>query len=662
MLYKGFVDHERYFPKSHHLRYNLYVYALDLDELEQLDQRLPLFGYNRRRPVSLHDGDYLDDGPGTIREKLTARLAKEVDVADIARVVMVTSPRLLGYVFNPVSFYYCFDKSGGLLATVAEVNNTYGEKHVYTLPATNGNRNGFPAQFQAEKAFHVSPYNTLGGYYDFTFGDIRRELDICLNLHRDGEHILKAQLQGNAQVLTPWNHLKTLIKSPFIPLLTIPRIYWEAFKLRFKRKLTFHDKPVPSSPMTIRRLPATRIQKFFQGLIQGLLDKASQGRLKMTLPDGNPVDYGHNDIASQVHLRVNDYRFFSRVALGADIGLGEAFMYDEWDTDDIPGVLSFFIQNRPALNDGNLTGALVQRFLEKMRFLARANTLIGSRRNIHEHYDLSNDFFKTFLDDTMAYSCGIFETPGDDLKTAQLNKFHRIIEKLRLQPQDHLLEIGCGWGGFAIEAVRQTGCRVTGITISEEQYQLASQRVRAAGLEDRIRILFRDYRKMEGQFDKIVSIEMLEAVGHAYYRSFFEQIDNLLKPEGIAVLQTITIPDQRYDAYRKSHDWIQKHIFPGGLLPSLTILTRTMTRYTRLMVDHVENNGDHYATTLEHWQRRFKANRDRVTQLGFDRVFQRKWSFYLGSCEAGFRERVLGNLQLVLTREGNPALSLIENS
>lgn len=627
-----------------------------------MDQRLPLFGYNRRRPVSLHDGDYLDDGPGTIREKLTARLVQEVDVADIERVVMVTSPRLLGYVFNPVSFYYCFDKSGGLLATVAEVNNTYGEKHVYTLPAINGNRNGFPAQFQAEKAFHVSPYNTRGGRYDFTFGDIRRELDICLDLHRDGEHILKAQLQGNAQALTSWNHLKTLIKSPFIPFLTIPRIYWEAFKLRFKRKLTFHDKPVPSSPMTIRRLPATRIQKYFQGLIQGLLDKANRGLLRLTLPDGKTTVYGRSEDTAQVNLRVNDYRFFSRVALGADIGLGEAFMYDEWDTDDIPGVLSFFIQNRPALNDGNLKGALMQRFLEKMRFLTRANTLIGSRRNIHEHYDLSNDFFQTFMDDTMAYSCGIFETPGDDLKTAQLNKFHRIIAKLRLQPQDHLLEIGCGWGGFAIEAVRQTGCRVTGITISKEQHQFASQRVREAGLEDRIDILFCDYRKMEGQFDKIVSIEMLEAVGHAYYRSFFEQIDNLLKPQGIAVLQTITIPDQRYDAYRKSHDWVQKHIFPGGLLPSLTILTQTMTRYTRLMVDHVENNGDHYAKTLAHWHRRFKANRDRVTQLGFDRVFQRKWSYYLGSCEAGFRERVLGNLQLVLTREGNPALSLIENS
>jgi len=337
-------------------------------------------------------------------------------------------------------------------------------------------------------------------------------------------------------------------------------------------------------------------------------------------------------------------------------------MYDEWDTADIPGVLGFFIQNRPALNDGNLKETLLLLFLEKLRFLARANTLIGSRRNIQAHYDLSNDFFRTFLDDSMAYSCAIFNHPGENLQSAQQNKFQRIIEKLRLQPEDHLLEIGCGWGGFAIEAVRQTGCRVTGITISEEQLELACERVRKAGLKDRIEILFRDYRKMEGGFDKIVSIEMLEAVGHTYYATFFKQIDRLLKPNGIVVIQTITIPDQRYDTYRKSHDWIQNHIFPGGLLPSLTVMTRTMTRHTRLMVDHVENLGDHYATTLAEWHRRFRANRERVTELGFDRLFQRKWAYYLGSCEAGFRERVLGNLQLVLTREGNPSLTQIKNT
>jgi len=361
-------------------------------------------------------------------------------------------------------------------------------------------------------------------------------------------------------------------------------------------------------------------------------------------------------------MRVNDYRFFSRVLFGADIGLGESFMADEWDTEDVPAVISFFIRNRDNLQDGNFTESLLQRLMEKVRFLTRANTLPGSRRNIRRHYDLSNEFFQTFLDDSMSYSCAVFKNPDDSLDAAQQNKYRRIIQKARLCREDHLLEIGCGWGGFAMEAVRQTGCRVTGITISRDQYNLARERVRKAGFEDRIDILFRDYRRMRGRFDKIVSIEMLEAVGHRFYRVFFRQLDRLLKPEGIAVLQTITIPDNRYESYRKSHDWIQKHIFPGGLLPSLTILTQNLTRHTTLMVDSVENIGDHYATTLSRWHRRFNAHKQQVADLGFDREFRRKWFYYLGICEAGFRERVLGDLQLVLTREGNRKLSDLDQA
>jgi cyclopropane-fatty-acyl-phospholipid synthase len=378
--------------------------------------------------------------------------------------------------------------------------------------------------------------------------------------------------------------------------------------------------------------------------------------LTLTLPDGRTMAFGASEAPFRARMTVNDYRFFPRVVLGADIGMGEAFVADEWDTDDVPGTIGFFIQNRDTLYDGDFRTTLVAKMLEQWRFLSRANTLVGSRRNIHAHYDLSNDFFRTFLDDSMAYSCAVFDPADEPLAAAQKRKFGTIIRKARLQATDHLLEIGCGWGGFAMEAVRQTGCRVTGITISKAQFEMARQRVREAGMSDHIRILYRDYRQMRGRFDKVVSIEMLEAVGHAHFGAFFRQVDRLMAPDGIGVIQVITIPDQHYDTYRKTHDWIQKHIFPGGLLPSLTIMAQSMTRHTRLMIDHAENIGNHYATTLARWRRRFSANRDRVEQLGFDRAFQRKWAYYLGICEAGFRERVLGNLQLVLTREGNPSL------
>ena len=656
-LYLGKVSHERFYPTHHRLDYRFYVYALDLSELALLDRRLPLFGTNRHRPVALHDRDHLDRRTGDIRRKLLDRLAGHVAVEAIDQIIMVTSPRLLGYIFNPVSFYYCFSARGGLLAAVAEVNNTFGEKHVYVLPASNGNANGFPARFQVDKAFHVSPFNSMGGTYQFTLADIRRELDICIDLHSDGHHILRAQLQGQPRALTAGSHLMTLLRHPFMPHLTIPRIYREAFKLRFQRKLGYHDKPVPLSPMTIRRLPATPFQRRCMQLTLAHLARATRGLLQVTLPDGTQQAFGRSDKARPARMQINDYRFFSRVVLSADIGLGEAFMFDEWDTEDISAVIGFFIQNRASLKDGEFRSSLLMRALEKLRCLASANTLMGSRRNIRRHYDLSNAFFQTFLDDTMAYSNAIFDHPEERLETAQLRKFHTIIDKARLSATDHLLEIGCGWGGFAIEAARRSGCRVTGITISKEQYDLARERVRRAGLQDRIQILLRDYRKMQGGFDKVVSIEMLEAVGHAYYPTFFRQLDRLLAPDGIAVIQTITIPDQRYEAYRKSPDWIKKHIFPGGLLPSLTILTYNMTRHSSLTVDHVENIGNHYATTLARWHERFRANRKRVADLGFDREFERKWSYYLKCCEAGFRERALGSLQLVLTREGNRRLT-----
>ena len=658
LVYRSRVEHHRYHPKRHRLIYPLYVYALDLADLNRLDRQLPLFGYNRRRPVSLRDRDYLDGSDRPIREKLLDLVHAHMPAEQIHQVILVTACRYLGYVFNPVSLYYCYDAQDRLLGNVAEVNNTFGERHVYVLAASNGGRTGYPVRYEADKAFHVSPFNRVEGRYHFSFADIRRELDIGIDLHDRDRLILQARLWGQPTPLTALNHLKTVLRNPIRPHLTIPRIYREAFKLRFKRGLTYHSKPVPLSPMTVRRNPPTALQRRCRDLVIDFLERTRSGTLQLTLPEGTARTFG-GQTPPEAHIRVNDHRFFARVVLGGDIGFGEAFMEDEWDSEDVTDVVRYFIRNRDTIRDGRFRTALLSRGIEVLRHLSLPNTLLGSRRNIRRHYDLSNAFFQTFLDDTMAYSCAVFPSREATLEAAQRHKYARIIAKARLTAEDHVLEIGCGWGGFAIEVVRQTGCRITGITVSQEQYRMARERVRAAGLEDRIRIAFKDYRHIEGPFDKIVSIEMLEAVGHAYFKTFFRALERLLRPRGIVVLQTITIPDQRYDSYRRERDWIQKHIFPGGLLPSLTILTQTMTRHSQLMVEHVENIGDHYALTLAEWRRRFVAAGETVARLGFDRRFQRKWIYYLSSCEAGFRERVLGNLQLVLTREGNAGLRQI---
>lgn len=653
-IFVGHVEHTRLLPVHHQLKYRVYVYGIDLSELEALDRRLPLFGYNRFRPTAINDRDYLDPRTERISDKLRRWVESEVPGASIRRMILVTSPRYFNYVFNPVSFYYCYDADERLIAAVTEVNNTFGERHVYVLPTQNGRH--YPARFEAEKRFHVSPFNTVTGRYHFSFSDIRKELDINIELWRNRERTFHAKLRGRPLALTPLNHLKTLVTHPLIPHLTIPRIYWQAARLKFQKHLTYHPKPVPVSSRTIRKNPPTPIQRQCMRFLLKALESATKGRLLLRLPGGRPFDFGDLSEKKPVQLRINDYRFFSRVVKGGDIGFGEAFMAKEWDSDDVTGVVRFFIRNRDTIRDGQFRSTLPAKAVDAVMHFARRNTLVGSRRNIRRHYDLSNAFFETFLDDTLAYSCGIFEHPADSLETAQRNKLHRLMDMARIGPEDHVLEIGCGWGAFAVEAVRRTGCRVTGITVSKAQYDYTLERVRRAGLSDRIEIRLEDYRRVQGRFDKIVSIEMLEAVGHKYFGTFFNCCDRLLKTDGLMALQVITIPDQHYDRYRKECDWIQKHIFPGGLLPSLTVLTQAMTDRSSLMVEKAENIGIHYARTLRRWRKRFKSNEDRVIRLGFDDTFRRKWIYYLASCEAGFAERVLGNLQMLVTREGNRRL------
>jgi cyclopropane-fatty-acyl-phospholipid synthase len=261
--------------------------------------------------------------------------------------------------------------------------------------------------------------------------------------------------------------------------------------------------------------------------------------------------------------------------------------------------------------------------------------------------------YSLFLDETLTYSCGIFDSENEALADAQLRKIDRILEKACLSEHHHLLEIGTGWGTLAIRAATLYGCRVTSITLSKEQQESARQRIDQAGLSDRIKVLLCDYRKVTGQYDRIISIEMLEAVGKAYYPDFFRGCDRLMKANGIMVVQTITIPDQRYEAYSKTTDWMRLFIFPGGLLPSLTAITKTLTKHTSLVVKHIESIGPHYALTLARWKERFLANREKILELGFSESFIRRWEYYFSYCQAGFAQHYIDDLQIVLTRPRN---------
>ncbi len=655
-LFMGHVEHARYAPVPHRFRYSIYVYGLDLSELPRLDGALPLFGHNRFRPASIHDADYLDGSNRPIGEKLRSHLEAAGCSPAAGRIILVTSARWFHHVFNPVSFYFVLGSGGEPLCHVAEVNNTFGERHLYILTEPLSPTGHYPVRYTAPKSFHVSPFNNMEGTYEFHFGDITKALDVSVRLQREAKTVFEAQLRGDPLDLTPLNQLRVFLRHPLIPHLTMPRILWQAARLYFVSKLPVNAKPVPMSPMTIKRTMPSFLEKRFMEVVCSLLSRIRQGALRVVLPEGREMLFGEPLPHPGGTLKVHDYKFFRRVAFGGEIGLGESYMAGEWDSPSVTDLFKLFITNRDALREGSRLLPIAMSFLDGLRHIARENSHFGSRRNIREHYDLSNDFFRLFLDETMTYSCGIYRTGQETLEEAQRNKLQAIIRKARIGPGDHVLELGCGWGAFALEAVREMGCRVTGITISREQYQLARQRVAEAGLEDRITILLKDYRHAEGRFDKIVSIEMLEAVGHQYFGEFFRCCERLLAPEGIAALQTITVPDHRYDEYRRGCDWIQKHIFPGGHLPSLGALCDAMARSSRFVVEHVENIGIHYARTLREWRERLERNLDRMAPMGFDRTFQRKWMYYLSFCEAAFETRSLGDMHIVLTRPHNLSL------
>ena len=386
-----------------------------------------------------------------------------------------------------------------------------------------------------------------------------------------------------------------------------------------------------------------------KALILNHLTAIASGHLLLELPDGTAHHFG--DDSKPLRLKINTDRFFTRLLYDGSLGFGEAWTAADCDTDQLTEILELFVRNMPRLEKRGFGSTLGKRLLHLIGHARNRNNETGSERNIRAHYDLGNDFYRLFLDaETMHYSCALFESPEQTLAAAQKAKLARIIELAQIGPEHHVLEIGCGWGGFAIEAARQTGCRVTGITLSREQHKWATARVAEAGLQDKVSIDLRDYRKMQGTYDRIVSIEMLEAVGHAYYGRYFAACDRLLKPEGRTVLQVITITDQRYSAYRSNPDWIQKHIFPGGMLPSLTELAKAMTTHSRLIIEHLDNIGPHYAETLRRWRKAFQQHSRELLEQGFDQTFQRKWLYYLSYCEAGFQTRYTNDLHLVLTR------------
>jgi cyclopropane-fatty-acyl-phospholipid synthase len=356
------------------------------------------------------------------------------------------------------------------------------------------------------------------------------------------------------------------------------------------------------------------------------------------------------DSELQGDVQVHRPRFYTALTLGGGLAAAESYLRGDWDCEDLTTSLRLFARNAEVLSAVDRWGARLMAPGRSLWMWTRRNTRAGSRRNIAAHYDLSNEFFALMLDPTMTYSSGWFERPEATLQEASVAKYERICRKLDLQPSDHVVEIGCGWGGFALHAARQYGCRVTATTISQQQYAEAERRVERAGLQDRIELKLTDYRDLRGQYDKLVSIEMIEAVGEKMFDTYFRQCNRLLKPDGAMLLQAITMPDDRYDYYRRSVDFINRYVFPGGFLPSFSAIGQSLRRATDFRVVHSEDFAADYARTLAAWRANFWAKIAQVRQLGFDERFIRTWHYYLCYCQAGFAEDQIGVSQMMFTR------------
>lgn len=399
------------------------------------------------------------------------------------------------------------------------------------------------------------------------------------------------------------------------------------------------------------RRRTSRLQRLAQAVLFSRLERLQEGRIDI-LEGEECARFGTRGAAPSLMavVTVEDPRFYTQVLLGGTIGASESYMAGHWNCADLAVLLRLILRNRKVFLALDRTWEKVRSPLDKVYHRLRRNTRAGSRYNIEAHYDLGNDFYGLFLDKTMTYSCGLFEAPGTTLEQASVAKYDRICRKLRLTPEDHLLEIGTGWGGFALHAATQFGCQVTTTTVSQARFDYAAERIRRAGVENRVELLLQDYRDLRGRYDKLVSIEMIEAVGHQYLETFLGTCSSLLKEDGMMVLQAITIEDQVYDLHTKTADFIKRYIFPGSCIPSLTAICHALTGATDMRLSHLEEITPHYVQTLRHWRQNFFDNLEAIRALGYTDQFIRMWEYYLCYCEAGFQERYIRDVQAVFMK------------
>lgn len=633
VLLKGFTSHTRFSPVHHHFKYPLLMMSVDATKA------LPKTGL-----YQLNECDFLQPGNGSISQKVSQLLSQQGYSFNPSSIQLMAIPSFIKKFFRPVSFYLLTNQDNQHMM-IAEVTNTYGETHIYISKGDSTQK------YSVDKDFHVSPFFDETGSYDFQFTNTAQQFSVQINYLISTKKVFEATFFAHKTAYSRAESIKAAIAFPLNAALTFPRILWQASLLYYQKKLTARSKPMSHSTLTIKGMKLSGFSKWIFKKLDTTFQGLPFGHLTITLPDKSVYHYGNKSSNNHAELICHHPKFFTEIAKSPEIGFGESYVNGYWDTPDLANLLLLMAENGPHI-ERQLKPNMIAESFNRLLHKFRENTLTKARQNIEAHYDLSNEFYDLFLDTQhKQYSSAIFPTESASLEVAQDNKVQTLINKADIKSNHHILEIGTGWGGLAIALARQTGCQVTTITLSTAQKIEAEKRIADAGLSDQITVLLADFRKLTGKFDRIISIEMIEAVGHKFLPIYFLQLNKLLAPSGKIVLQAITYPCQHYQQYRKGTDFIKKHIFPGGHLPSLTEILNQTQNYTQLRIEHVENIGLHYARTLKEWRLRFEEKLASVTEMGFDERFIRKWRYYLAYCEAGFMTQKLTTHQIVLSKQ-----------
>jgi cyclopropane-fatty-acyl-phospholipid synthase len=661
-LYTGTIRHRRFREIDHAFRHEVSFAYLDLDELPQLAG-----GRLVRRtpgPWRFRRKDYL--GPRSspldvaVRDAVEQQLGERPD----GPIRMLTQLSSFGMSFNPVTLYYCFARDGHQLHSVlAQVTNTpWRERHAYALGPWHG---GSVLYASTAKLMHVSPFMPMDQDYAITLTPPGETLSVHIDVQGASRTEFDATLGLQRSELTSASLSALIRDDPLAPLRTLRRIYIQGFALKLRgvhvhphptQGQNMSNAPEPTTPAAPPRPTPSTAERAARGLGIALLRLTKLGTI--TIVDGGAVHhFGSGE--PRATLTVRSPQFWTALLRGS-VGLADAYAAGWFATDDLVDMIRIGALNSTRIDRPRRLIAPLRIPFQQLREYSKPLTRERNQREISAHYDLGNDLFKLMLDPTLSYSCAVFESPHVSLEQAQLAKLERICQRLELSSADHLLEIGTGWGGLAIYAAQTRGCRVTTATISTEQHSYARERVAELGLDRLVDVIFCDYRDLSGRYDKLVSVEMVEAVGWRNFGRYLKKCSSLLTPEGLMLLQAITIDDRAYEVEKASKSFIKSYIFPGGCLPSLAVLTGKLAHRTDFQVAGIDDITAHYVETLRRWRANFDAAGAELVELGYDGRFQRIWRLYLAYCEAGFAERRILDLQLLLAKPRYRGTALVQ--